>query len=448
MNTKQFLLPSVALVCAAMLLVPAEQASAFSKIGGSLGVGQRDLRTFNNFGDAGANNNVRGFPDFPGWLGLEQAIWKGAADWNSVPRSSSGDTSQTQIGNGLANFDVFWIGAANGIGNSNNNIASAISSCGGGTLAFTETPISDGWRIRFCDEWNWADGPAGIGGGVFDLQGIMTHEYGHALGLGHSGVGNATMWPSGGAGQTSLRSIEADDRAGLQCVYGANSGARPTITSVSYSGGNITIDGTAFDIGTTNEVWFTNDNVSATNSDARVRVLGVASSGGGTQITIPIPANAGMGDVVVKNSGGMHTDLSNTYPSTLDRPLFGDATLYNGSGTNPICLSALTNPQLGQPFNLQIDASGHPGGAGLSGVLIYASPHQIPTIHGELLVDLGSPQYGFLIGSSGGGLDVHSLTPPADPAFFGNTATAQGFTFSVSSTVLCNALNLTLGAAN
>ena len=447
MKKTRLFLPTAALGCAALLLAPAEEAVGFSKIGGSLGVGQRDLRTFNNFADPASNNNVRGFAEFPGWLGLEQAIWKGAADWNSAPRGSSGDITQAQIGDGQANFDVLWVGQANGVGGTNDNITSAISNCGGGTLAFTETPISNGWRIRFCDNHSWVDGPAGIGGGVFDLQGIMTHEYGHALGLGHSGVGNAPMWPSGGPGQTSLRSIESDDRAGLQCIYGASSGIRPTITGVSYSGGNITIDGTGFDSGASNEVWFTNGNVTSTGGDPRVRVLNVPSTNGGTRITIAIPANAGMGEVAVKNSGGQNTDLSNTFPVTLDRPLFGESVFFNGSGSNPTCFQSTSLPQLGQPFNLTVDASGHPGGAGFTGVLVYSGSSLLPTVSGEVLVDLASVQYGFLIGPSGGGVDLYSITPPAIPEAFGRTATAQGFTFSLSQTVLCNAEQITLGAA-
>ena len=32
------------------------------------------------------------------------------------------------------------------------------------SLAYTETPISDGWRIVMCDSWTWDDGPGALGG--------------------------------------------------------------------------------------------------------------------------------------------------------------------------------------------------------------------------------------------------------------------------------------------
>jgi hypothetical protein len=202
MNTKLLVLPSLCLGGAALLLAPAPETQAFSKIGGSLGVTQRDVRVFDNFADTTANNNTTPSAQYPGDLGVELAIWKGITEWGSTLfGDGTGDpVGGNQLGNGGANFDAFWAGNASDVGNSNQNIVSAIGSCGGGTLAFTETPISDGWRIRFCDNWTWDDGPALIGS-RFDLQGVMAHEYGHALGLGHSATGAATMAPSVGAGR-------------------------------------------------------------------------------------------------------------------------------------------------------------------------------------------------------------------------------------------------------
>jgi len=59
------------------------------------------------------------------------------------------------------------------------------------------------------------DGAAGAG----DVQAILTHELGHAQGLDHSPIFSATMFPAGGTGQTSPRTLEADDRAALKQLY-------------------------------------------------------------------------------------------------------------------------------------------------------------------------------------------------------------------------------------
>jgi hypothetical protein len=311
------ILPTFALGGAALLLAPTGELRAFSKIGGSLSTEQRDVRLFNNFLDSTANNNVAMDAQFPGYDGAELAIWKGVIEWGSDPHGDgTGDPLQPVLGSGNANFDPLWCGNANNIGGQNNNIASSLSSCGGGgTLAFTETPISDGWRIRFCDEWTWDDGPSTIGG-RWDIQGIMTHEYGHALGLGHSSTSGATMFPSGSPGQTSIRSIEADDIAGVQCIYGVQSGTKPSIVATVASGGTLTIYGTNF-TDTGNEVWFTHEGTTVTTDEPRARVLSVNSSNGGTVITVTIPAEAGPGDVMVKKSGSGHATLSNAFPTDL-----------------------------------------------------------------------------------------------------------------------------------
>ena len=55
--------------------------------------------------------------------------------------------------------------------------------------------------------------------GMNDVQGVMTHEVGHAIGLDHSRHLEATMFFSGGS--SHLRTLEPDDKRGLCYLYPA-----------------------------------------------------------------------------------------------------------------------------------------------------------------------------------------------------------------------------------
>jgi len=318
MNLKHIILPSVALAGTATLLLPS-LSEAYSFIGGSLGTTQRDVRVYNNFTGGAANNNTVPDPNFPGYDGAEMAVWKGTVEWGSTLHGTgNGDPAQPGgLGSGGANFDAFWAGNATSGGTTNNNIVSFRTvSCGGGVLAYTETPISDGWRIFFCPEWSWEDGPGTAIGG-WDIQGILTHEYGHALGLGHSTVGNATMYASASQPAVYERTIEADDIAGIRALYGLASGTKPRITGVSATFGSVTITGQNF-AAVDNQVWFTSDLPTSSGVDPLVVVSFVPSNG--TSITVTPPGNAGSGDVIVKIPGGTHTTVSNAWPVDLDCP--------------------------------------------------------------------------------------------------------------------------------
>jgi hypothetical protein len=55
--------------------------------------------------------------------------------------------------------------------------------------------------------------------GEYDIDGIMTHEVGHVIGLGHSNVSGATMYPTVSACNTAPRSLAADDIAARDDLY-------------------------------------------------------------------------------------------------------------------------------------------------------------------------------------------------------------------------------------
>ena len=74
-----------ALLAGAALFVAPTATNAFTLLGFNLGLGQRDLRVFNNFTDATANNNTTPHAMYPGYDGAEMAMWKGAVEWRSRP---------------------------------------------------------------------------------------------------------------------------------------------------------------------------------------------------------------------------------------------------------------------------------------------------------------------------------------------------------------------------
>jgi predicted Zn-dependent protease len=53
----------------------------------------------------------------------------------------------------------------------------------------------------------------------YDIDGIMVHEVGHVIGIGHSGVAGATMYPSISACNTSARTLASDDIAARDNLY-------------------------------------------------------------------------------------------------------------------------------------------------------------------------------------------------------------------------------------
>jgi Matrixin len=297
----------------ALCLWPA-RGEAWVPLGGTLGLTQRDFRVCRNFTGPEADNATATHPEFPGATGAVLAIWKAAVEWGSeLHGTGQGDVSQPRgLGSGGANFDFTFQGLATSPGGTDDNVVSEISGGGGGTLAYTEIPIDNGWRIRFyAGAANWDDGPGAVVAGGTDLQGVATHELGHALGLSHSFVSGATMRPNTVGDLVYMRSLHADDIEGVQALYGARSASKPHVETYDVgSPAGLAIFGTGF-AAAGNEVWFT---PAGLGDGTPVTVAGLAATAGGTRLDLSVPAAAGPGDVLVRVPGNDGAALSNAFP--------------------------------------------------------------------------------------------------------------------------------------
>jgi len=317
-NILRLAVGSSLLVGSTMMIAP-QQADGFSTIGGSLGLAQRDFRLYNNFNGSNANNNNTIHSNWPLYDGAELSMWKGGAEWNSRAHGDgSGDSSQGTVGSGDANFSFVWNGNASGTGGGNDNIISSLGGSSGGVLAYCETPISNGWRIRFYgDAWNWHDGPGSVSGGM-DLQGVACHELGHSLGLGHSSSGSATMYAYVSGSGTPQRSIQSDDINGVRYIYGGMSASMPEVDDITGSatlGGNITITGSNFSA-SGNTLWLQSNVLNGSDSGGNmVKVSGLTSSNGGTVINMTLPSGGWEGGAIhVQSSGSGGSSLSESHP--------------------------------------------------------------------------------------------------------------------------------------
>ncbi|MBK7643925.1 MAG: matrixin family metalloprotease [Planctomycetes bacterium] len=313
---------SAALGLAGLVCLPPE-ALGYAFLGGSLRLAQRDVRVFNNFSDPEANANTQPDPDFPGAIGAPLAIWKAAVEWGSQRHGTGlGDPNNMDgLGSGGADFDFSWQGETNTVGGTNENIVSELVGTSGGIYAFCETPIADGWRIRFySDAAVWHDSPDSPppGNTHKDIQGVATHELGHALGLDHSNIPEATMLGALIGSGVTWRSLAPDDQAGVQALYGARSAGKPEIAALFVPAPLVLVVAGLNFAANGNELWFPDGSVGADGTP--LVIGGLPSDATRTRITCVLPPNAAAGDVLVHVPGQSGATLSNAFPFEPGQP--------------------------------------------------------------------------------------------------------------------------------
>jgi hypothetical protein len=111
--------------------------------------------------------------------------------------------------------------------------------------------------------------------GAFDLQAVAMHEFGHALGLDHSGIAHAVMFPFGDTGESQQRTLSSDDIIAISFLY-------PSSNFASYMGA-ITGQAAFPNIGGI----FAAHVVAIDANTGNVVVDGLANAGGGYKLFVP-----------------------------------------------------------------------------------------------------------------------------------------------------------------
>lgn len=372
-----------------------------------------DFRVFNNFSDVSANDNQVPDPNFPGQQGAVMAIWKASVEWGSTLHGNgAGDPHQPNgLGSGGANFDLSFQGLAPSATPVGGNVHSEISGSAAGTFAFTELNSNGQWHIRYYSAWNWDDGPGTQVSGV-DLQSVATHEMGHALGLGHSTVPGATMAAAYSQGATSARSIEDDDIAGVQALYGAVGANKTRITGLSWVGAQLKISGENFG-GLSTRAWFTNPD----GSGQPLEQIGNIQNNGNAMF-VNLPQGVVPGDVLV-NANGLNSflALSNAWPYDPTQQLPCYVTGYGGSqgGANKLLLHSTSTPTLGKTITVGI-INAQVGSVAV--VLFSLSKGSQPFMGGTQLIDFNQIVHTKLLSITGSPMPV-KLDIPTQPGLAG-----------------------------
>ena len=143
-------------------------------------------------------------------------------------------TSAAAAWRGIANIDLVYAGTTNG---------STLANNGKNEVFFRDDASS-----HIAETYWWYDGTGhlvdadivfhennrfysaniGCNGDGFYMENTGAHEFGHVLGLAHSAVDTASMWPTSGACETIRETLDPDDIAGLTSLYPGSSSPPPT----------------------------------------------------------------------------------------------------------------------------------------------------------------------------------------------------------------------------
>ena len=147
---------------------------------------------------------------------VSSAAWNGSGA-GTVVNATVGSVSGYSLGDGVPML----------------NFRDPIGACTGNCLAATFTGYFTGGTIFDADivtntSYNWTsqgEDPNGSGcSNEFYIEGVQVHEIGHGLGLGHTNVSGATMFPSVSSCNNGPATTAGDDEAAIRDLYGGGGG--------------------------------------------------------------------------------------------------------------------------------------------------------------------------------------------------------------------------------
>jgi hypothetical protein len=147
--------------------------------------------------------------DLPG-VAAESAMQAGANVWANQSGASVGFTymgSSTQTTTGFDQLNLVVFRNAS----SGSAIATTYWWSSGSHIIDADIVFWDAAFLFF-------SGSTGCAGGFY-IEDIAAHEFGHAIGMGHTDITGATMYPSVSTCSQGNRTLEADDIAGARFLY-------------------------------------------------------------------------------------------------------------------------------------------------------------------------------------------------------------------------------------